>query len=71
MKSKSEKELINKALKVSGKNAYEKALRNGVAVTVLRDNNVCRVAPDGETTVIAKIDLAARKSIKSKTIKIK
>ena len=71
MKSRSEKEIINKALKASGNNAYLKTLRNGVAGTVLRDNKVCKIGPDGETTVIANIYMGVRKEIKSRTIKIR
>lgn len=71
MKTKSEKDLINKALKASGNNAYLKTLRNGVAVTILRDNKVCKIGPDGETTVIANINMDVRKTIKSRTIKLR
>jgi len=71
MKSNTEKDLINKRLKASGNSAYKKALSRGITVTVLKDNNVCRIGPDGETTVIAKIDTSVRKKLTPGTIKIK
>ena len=71
MKSNTEKEIINKKLKASGNSAYKKALSRGISVTILKDNNVCKIGLDGETSVIAKIDTSVRKKLSPGTIKIK
>jgi hypothetical protein len=71
MKGNTEKDLINKRLKASGNSAYKKALSSGITVTVLIDNNVCRIDPNGETTVIKQIDTGVRKKLNPGTIKIK
>lgn len=67
----SEKDLINKGLRISGKRAYTKTLENGVPVTVLKDNKICRIKPNGETTVLAQIEVGIRRKISSTTIRLK
>jgi len=65
-----EEELIKVGLSKMGGDAYQKALSNGIAVTVLRDGDVCRVQPDGKVVVIRKIS-AVKPKLTSLRFKIK
>lgn len=47
-----EKAVIINGLQRYGRRAYEKALAGGISVTVLRGNDICRVAPDGSRVVV-------------------
>jgi len=50
-----EKDIILKGLRKYGRRAYDAALANGVSVTVLRGNNICRIEPNGEVAKVAKV----------------
>jgi hypothetical protein len=53
---KDEHDIIIEGLRKNGRRAYEKALENGVSVTVLRGKNVCRVEPDGKVSIVGKVE---------------
>lgn len=57
-----EEDRIQHGLTKSGKNAYRSALSNGVAVTVLKGDEIQRVYPDGSKSVIKKISINNKKN---------
>lgn len=61
-----EKALIVNALKISGRQAYEVARAQGLPVTVLRGNNVCRIEAEGKVSIVSKGRQAKYKVVKRK-----
>jgi hypothetical protein len=58
-----EEERIIEGLRKSGGAAYEKALKNGVTVTVLHGNEVRQIQPDGKSTVVKKLLIGSKKAV--------
>jgi len=52
---KDEKDVILKGLRKYGRRAYDTTLANGVSVTVLRGNNICRIEPNGEIDIVTRV----------------
>ena len=52
---KNEKDVILDGLRKYGRKAYDETLANGVPVTVLRGNKICRIEPNGNTTILASV----------------
>lgn len=67
---KNEEDLILKGLRKYGRKAYNETLANGVPVTVLRGNKICRIEPNGNTIVVAKVSQTKYK-VPQKTFKLK
>ncbi|MBQ8530351.1 MAG: hypothetical protein IJ430_04230 [Parabacteroides sp.] len=61
-----EKIVITGALKAEGRSAYKNALAQGLPVTVLRGNNVCRIDPQGSLSIVSKTHQARYKVVKRK-----
>lgn len=53
---KDEKDFILKGLRKYGRRAYDTTLANGVPVTVLRGNNICRIEPNGDIAIVARVE---------------
>lgn len=64
-----EKEIILKGLRKYGRRAYDTTLANGVPVTVLRGNKICRIEPNGEIAIVSKVAQTKFK-ITQKTFKL-
>ena len=58
-----EEEHIYKGINKSGGDAYLSALSNGVAVTVLQEDKIQRIYPDGRKEVIGQIIKKKQKTI--------
>ena len=52
---KNEKDVILDGLRKYGRKAYDETLANGVPVTVLRGNKICRIEPNGNTSIVANV----------------
>jgi len=65
-----EQDIIIEGLRKYGSSAYNATLAKGIPVTVLRGKNICRVEPNGDVSVVAKIEKSTHK-ISSKTFKLK
>ncbi len=50
-----EKEIIENSLRRNGRRAYDQTLAKGISVTVLRGNKICKIEPNGNISVIAKV----------------
>jgi len=68
--NRNEQEIIVDGLRKHGRKAYETALHNGVTVTVLRGNNICRVDPQGGVSVVARMEKTKVK-VQNKKIKLR
>lgn len=68
--SKNEKEVILDGLRKYGRKAYNETLANGVPVTVLRGNKICRIEPNGNTSIVASVSQTKFK-VSQKTFKLK
>jgi hypothetical protein len=66
----SEQDIIIEGLRKFGRNAYNATLANDVPVTVLQGKNICRIEPNGDVTVLVKMDKPAVK-VSRKTFKLK
>jgi hypothetical protein len=67
---KAEQDIIIEGLRKYGRSAYNATLANGIPVTVLRGKNICRVEPNGDVLVVAKIEKSTSK-MSHKTFKLK
>lgn len=67
---KTEQNIIIEGLRKYGRNAYDATLANGIPVTVLRGQNICRIEPNGNVSVIAKMVKATTK-FSHKTFRLK
>jgi hypothetical protein len=47
--------IIIEGLRKHGRKAYDKALANGVSVTVSKGDDICRVEPNGIVSVVGKV----------------
>lgn len=65
-----EKDIILKGLRKYGRNAYDSALANGVSVTVLRGNSICRVEPNGDVAFVESVEQTKFK-VSQKIFKLK
>lgn len=65
-----EESVIRHALSVAGEDAYHRALSNGVAVTILQDDKIERVYPNGKKVVVRKVERVDRKVV-AKRIRLK
>ena len=52
---KNEKDIILDGLRKYGRNAYNETLANGVPVTVLRGNKICRIEPNGSISIVGSV----------------
>ena len=59
---KAEQDIIIEGLRKYGQSAYNDTLANGVPVTVLRGKNICRIEPNGDVSVVAKMKKKQYKS---------
>jgi hypothetical protein len=50
-----ESHIIIEGLRKHGRKAYDKALANGISVTVSKGDNIYRVEPNGIASVVGKI----------------
>ena len=50
-----EKEIIENGLRKNGRRAYDQTLANGISVTVLRGNKICKIEPNGNVSVISEV----------------
>lgn len=66
---KNEKDIILDGLRKYGRKAYDETLANGVPVTVLRGNKICRIEPNGNTTILASLTQTKFK-VSQKTFKL-
>jgi hypothetical protein len=67
---KEEKDIIIEGLRIMGRNAYDATLANGVSATVLRGKKICRIEPNGDISIVAKLAKTKSKtSIKSFKLK--
>jgi hypothetical protein len=67
---KEEKDIIIEGLRILGRDAYEATLANGFSATVLRGKKICRIEPNGDVSIVAR--LAKTKSKTSmKSFKLK
>jgi len=67
---KAEQDIIIEGLRKHGKNAYTATLANGIAVTVLRGRNICRIEPNGEVFIVERINKSKVK-VAHKSFKLK
>ena len=67
---KTEQNIIIEGLRKYGRNAYNATLANGIPVTVLRGQNICRIEPNGNVSVIAKMEKITNKVLR-KTFRLK
>lgn len=65
-----EQDVIIEGLRKYGRRAYNTALENGVAVTVLKGRNICLIDPSGKVSVVAKTD-KVRVKVSSRTFSLK
>ncbi|WP_301704607.1 hypothetical protein [uncultured Parabacteroides sp.] len=61
-----EKTVIVNALKIAGRQAYDVARAQGLPVTVLRGNNICRIESEGKVSIVSKGRQAKYKVVKRK-----
>ena len=66
---KNEKDVILDGLRKYGRKAYDESLANGVPVTILRGNKICRIEPNGNTTIVASVTQTKFK-VSQKTFKL-
>jgi len=69
MKRKSENELILNCIKSEGKNAYNQTLEEGIPVTVLRGNTICRIHPDGTKETLGEVKRSRCKVARTYSLK--
>lgn len=69
-KIKDEKDIIIEGLRKYGRKAYNVALANGVPVTILRGNKICRIDPNGSILVLGSVKQSKFK-VSQKTFKLK
>ena len=55
-----------KCIKIAGRQAYDVARAQGLPVTVLRGNNVCRIESEGKVSIVSKGRQAKYKVVKRK-----
>jgi len=67
---KAEKDIIIEGLRRYGNRAYDATLANGVPATVLRGKNICRIEPNGDISIVVKMD-KSRVKILHKTFRLK
>lgn len=67
---KAEQDIIIEGLRKYGRSAYNATLANGVPATVLRGKNICRIEPNGEIYVVARLD-KTRVKVSTKTFRLK
>ena len=67
---KSEQDIIIEGLRKNGRSAYDATLANGIPATVLKGKNICRIEPNGDVSVVAKIEKSMVK-IAHKTFRLK
>lgn len=67
---KDEKDVILKGLRKYGRRAYDTTLANGIPVTVLRGNNICRIEPNGDIDIVSRVTQTKYK-VSQKTFKLK
>jgi len=65
-----EQDIIIEGLRKYGRSAYDATLANGIPATVLRGKNICRVEPNGDVSIIAKMMKTTTK-VSHKTFKLK
>ena len=65
-----EQDIIIEGLRKYGRSAYDATLANGIPATVLRGKNICRVEPNGDVSIIAKMIKTTTK-VSHKTFKLK
>jgi hypothetical protein len=63
---KKEQDVIIEQLSKYGRKAYDTTLANGVSVTILKGNDVCRIDPNGDVSVVTRIKKAKVKVTESK-----
>jgi len=65
-----EQDIIIEELRKYGRSAYDATLANGVPATVLKGKNICRIEPNGDVSVVARME---KNTIKAshKTFKLK
>ena len=67
---KAEKDIIIEGLRIFGRSAYDATLANGVSATVLRGKRICRIEPNGDISIVARLSKTKSKtSIKSFKLK--
>jgi hypothetical protein len=67
---KTEQDIIIDGLRKYGRNAYNATLANGIPVTILRGKNICRIEPNGNVLVVAKMEKTNIK-LSTKTFRLK
>ena len=55
VKTKTEVDVLRKAIKTSGEDAYRAALKAGVTVTILEGDKIQHIHPDGKRVTIGRI----------------
>ena len=67
---KSEQDILIEGLRKYGRKAYEATLANGVAATVLKGKNICRIEPNGEISIVARL-AKAKVKVSNRTFRLK
>ena len=65
-----EQDIIIEGLRKYGRSAYDATLANGIPATVIRGKNICRIEPNGDVSIIAKMMKTTTK-VSHKTFKLK
>jgi len=58
---KTDSEILRHAMKKSGNDAYQSALKAGISVTILKGNKIQRIEPSGKIVTISTIDLSNKR----------
>ncbi len=65
-----EQDIIIEGLRKYGRSAYNATLANGIPATVLKGKNICRIEPNGDVSVVARMEKTTTK-VSHKTFKLK
>lgn len=66
-----EEDVIRKALESSGGKAYQVALDKGIAVTILHENSIKTIHPDGSEEIIRTLSQSGKKKKVSRRFLLK
>ncbi len=61
-------QIIN-CIKADGRNAYNRTLQEGIPVTILRGNTICRIYPDGRKESVGEVERSRCKVARTHTLK--
>ena len=67
---KNEKDIIIEGLRIYGDSAYETTLASGISATVLRGEKICRIEPNGDVSIVARLT-KTKKKVSNKSFSLK